>query len=303
MGVRTWAAVLAVGALTSTLAEGVAHGATECTATTLPHNGAATALVQTAPGDILGTGQGTLLRWHNGVSTSSPLPDGATLRLRGADKNGRAVGSVGDKAITVANGQIASVTTPPTVTTSAGKGIDLAGDFVVQGFDPTYQGQQQRYFAFPAGSNGSVEILVHSDQFRTLNGILDDRRLVLDWATTDGHIRAATFLGGSATLLTLPAGATDSSTTAGAGSWVIGKAGDRSVAWDPSGTPHVLPAGFDAVSVNRSGQVAGTTYGLAELWSPDGTVRQLGWGTVNSVADDGTVLGSANTAPTIWHCG
>ncbi|MFC0438378.1 hypothetical protein [Kutzneria buriramensis] len=303
MGVRTWAAVLAVGALTSTLVEGVAHGATECTATTLPHNGVATALVQTAPGDILGAGRGTLLRWHNGELTSSPLPDGfTTLRLRGADKNGRAIGSIDGRAITVADGHIAPVTTTSTVTTSAGKGINQAGDYMVQGFDPTRQGQQQRYFAYPAGTTVSVEILVHADQFRTMNGILDDRRLVLDWAADDGHSRAATFLGGAVTLLALPDGAADSRTTAAAGSWIIGSAGNRSVAWDPSGTPYVLPAGFDAVSVNRSGEVAGTIYGLAALWSPDGSVRRLGWGTVNSIGDDGTILGSAHAAPTTWKC-
>jgi hypothetical protein len=134
-----------------------------------------------------------------------------------------------------------------------------------------------------------------------MHGIADDRRLLLDWATTDGHTRAATFVAGAATLLALPAGATDSSSTAVAGSWIIGTAGDAAVEWDPTGAVHVLPDGFDATAVNRSGLVAGTYGGRAASWRPDGTIRQLPAGSrVFSVADDGTLVGVRDGVPTVW---
>jgi len=297
---------LALALLASTLTTGTAS-AGECTwtATSLSHDG--TAQVLAASGDILGFGDGQLLRWHNGTFTSAALPGGTTqLHLRGADGSGRAAGTVASpqQAITVRDGQFTSYTLPIGASNGEVRGVNQRGD--VAGFATGPNAGQRRYLVWTDGSTGKpTEVLVHADQFRTLSGITDDRRLVLDWATTDGHTRAATFLGGSATLLTLPAGTTDSWTTAAAGSWIIGTAGadHRSVLWDSTGTPRLLPVGFDAVSVNRTGLVAGTYAGQAAVVTADGSVHQLGAGTdLGSVADDGTVLGSAGGVATTWTC-
>ncbi|MBB5897337.1 hypothetical protein ACFFS4_21830 [Kutzneria kofuensis] len=312
MRAHAWMTALTAGALVSTMICGSAEAATDCawSGTPLPHDGvtAGTAQVLAAPGDILGFGDGRLLRWHNGTLTSTVLPDGATqLRLRGADGAGRVAGTINSPqhAITVRDGKITEYPVPTGASNGEARGVNQRGD--VAGFATGPGPQQRRYLIWTDSTTGNpTEVLVHADQFRTLSGIADDRRLVLDWATTDGHTRAATFLGGTATLLALPEGATDSWTTAVAGSWIIGKAGtqpQRSVVWDPTGAPRLLPAGFDAVSVNRSGVIAGYLDGQAAVQTPDGTVHQLGSGTeLGSVADDGTVLGAAGGVPTTWTC-
>lgn len=305
---RVRAVLTAVLALA--LTSGVAHGAPagdSCTGTALPHDGlpGAVALLETGPGDFLGRWQDRLVRWHNGVQSTTSLPDGLSLQgLAGAAGTGRAVGAVGDPkaAIGVQDGQATKLTMPTGVVTSWAVGINRAGDIAIEGTDPSRT--QPRYFAWPVGQSSPVEVLTHANQFLALHGIADDRRLLLDWAADDGHTRAATFLGGGATLLELPEGSTDSWSTAVAGSWIIGKVGDdQSVAWDPSGAVHLLPADFDATSVNRSGLVAGDDHGRASVWSPDGEVRQLPTGSqVFSVADDGVLVGADDGVPTTWTC-
>lgn len=301
---HAWMTALTAAVLASTMITGTA-GAGECgwTGTALPHDGDAIAQVQAA-GDILGFGDGHLLRWNNGAVTSTALPDGATqLQLRGADSAGRAAGTINSPshAITVRDGKITEFSLPAGASDGEAKGVNQRGDVagVATGPGP----QQRRYLVWANGSTGPTEVLVHADQFRALSGIADDRRLLIDWATADGHTRAATFLAGGATLLALPAGATDSSSTAVAGSWIIGKVGGQSVVWDPSGTPRLLPAGFDAVSVNRSGLVAGRYDGQVAAVTLDNSVQELGAGSeLGSVADDGTVLGAAGGVPTTWSC-
>jgi hypothetical protein len=309
--VRTHAIITTVLALTLSGGGAYAAPAGGCSGTELPHDGmpGAEALLETGPGDFLGRWQDRLLHWHNGALVSiTPLPEGLDLvGLAGAAGNGRAVGTIGDPnhAVSVQDGAAAELTMPTGVVTSFATGINKQGDLTFTATDPSHT--RPRYFAWAAGSGTPTEILVHSDQFLAMHGIADDRRLLLDWANTDGHTRAATFIAGGATLLALPAGSTDSWSTAVAGSWIIGKAGhatpDRSVAWDATGALHVLPDGFDATAVNRSGLVAGTYRGGAATWSPDGTIRQLPVGSrVFSVADDGTLVGVLGGVPTTWTC-
>ncbi|MBP2478259.1 hypothetical protein JOF53_007131 [Crossiella equi] len=320
MGVRTWAAVAAASALAATFLTGVGVAAPRgCTPTALPPGGVGggTALLKPTPGEVLGAwddvASGRLLHWRDGEQTATPLPPTLNLVwLRGADGTGRAAGSIGIAntdaplhPVTVKDGVLSYLALPDGVTSVNVKGVNQRGD--IAGL--AYAQDRLRFLVWAAGSTRPTEALVHADRFTGLGGIADDLSLVVDWDTRDGHTRAAKFLGGKETLLALPRGATDSWATAVGGNWVIGKEGTassgprRSVLWSPRGVPQLLPTGFDAVWVNRSGVVGGHLDGQAAVRGADGVVRKLGAGTVlGSVADDGTVLGAAGGKPVTWTC-
>ena len=318
---------VAASVLASTLCAGVAHaGGCAWTGTVLPHDGFPDANVdlQTGPGVFLGTwldnGVPHLLRWHDGtVDDSGALPDQLNyIEFRGADGAGEAIVNMDrlrdvdepEHAATVQDGRITELAPPSGVVSTAAVGVDQGGDIAFVGGGNGLQ----RFFVWPAGQAGPVEVLVHADQILGMDGILDDRSLVVDWKNDDGHTRVAKYLNGGATVLALPAGSAYSWGLRAAGGWIVGNVSTRpdefqgAAVWDPNGVPHLLPAGFTAEGINRSGTVEGHFVDSSGQWVPalvgsDGVTRQLPAGSyVSSIADDGSVLGSNNGVPMTWVC-
>ncbi|RJQ70524.1 hypothetical protein D5S17_29210 [Pseudonocardiaceae bacterium YIM PH 21723] len=270
--------------------------------------------IVTATDEVLGSSddgsQAQLLRWQGIKLTATPLEQGVNLLwLRGADATGRAAGSIGIQnsdaplhVITIKDGQITELALPEGVISGEVKGVNARGDIVASGYD----GHDRHYLQWAPGATAADD-LRHS-RFRDLAGITDDSSLVVDWATDDGHTRAATYLKDKETLLPLPEGSTDSWAKHVSGEWIIGQIGTAAgpqqwVVWHNAGAPRVLPAGFEPASINKDGLIVGRLDGQAAVLRQQGAVQQLGPGTKATwINDKGTVVGSAGPLPMSWTC-